>query len=54
MLETKTKISRQLISVGMLSLGCPKTLVDSELVLGSLDVRRYQIADHISECDIGM
>src|SRR3989338_8443016 len=41
-------------SVGILSLGCPKTLVDSELILGLLDRNRYRIADHISDCDIAV
>ena len=36
----------------MLSLGCPKTLVDSELVLGQLDSTQYRVAKHISDCDI--
>ena len=44
----------QYVSVGMLSLGCPKTLVDSELVLGLLDKDRYQVAEHISNCDIAL
>lgn len=42
------------LTVGILSLGCPKTLVDSELVLGSLDPRRYRIAEHIGDCDIAV
>ncbi len=42
------------ISVGMLSLGCPKTLVDSELVLGLLDSTRYRIAKHVTDCDIAL
>ncbi|MBI4372634.1 MAG: 30S ribosomal protein S12 methylthiotransferase RimO, partial [Candidatus Omnitrophica bacterium] len=42
------------ISVGMLSLGCPKTLVDSELVLGMLDKDRFRVAEHISDCDIAL
>lgn len=40
--------------VGILSLGCPKTLVDSELVLGKLDARRYTIASSISDCDVAI
>ncbi|MBI4387937.1 MAG: 30S ribosomal protein S12 methylthiotransferase RimO [Candidatus Omnitrophica bacterium] len=43
---------QQKISVGMLSLGCPKTLVDSELVLGHLNHEHFQMAEHISNCDI--
>ena len=42
------------LSVGMLSLGCPKTLVDSELILGLLDKNRYRIARHLSDCDIAL
>lgn len=38
----------------MLSLGCPKTLVDSELILGKLDQRRYSMAESIAECDIAL
>lgn len=40
------------IKVGMLSLGCPKTLVDSELVLGGLDRSKYDLAPSIADCDI--
>lgn len=47
-----TMLSKTKLSVGMLSLGCPKTLVDSELVLGRLNPAHYQIAQRISECDI--
>ena len=50
----KTSKTRDRVSVGMLSLGCPKTLVDSELVLGLLDKNRYQIAKHVSDCDIAL
>ena len=50
---SKTAISpKQKVSVGMLSLGCPKTLVDSELVLGQLDPKRYRMANHVTDCDI--
>ena len=41
-------------TVGMLSLGCPKTLVDSELVLGKLDPERYSLAPSIAQCDIAL
>ena len=51
--ERKSSASSRL-SVGMLSLGCPKTLVDSELVLGSLDPKRYEIAEHVGDCDIAV
>ncbi len=42
------------ISVGMLSLGCPKTLVDSELILGFLEPSRFRVAKHITDCDIAI
>ena len=48
------KKKKSLISVGMLSLGCPKTLVDSELALGLLDKTRYRVAEHISDCDVAL
>ena len=40
--------------VGMLSLGCPKTLVDSELILGKLDPVRYRMASSVADCDIAL
>lgn len=55
--EKQSSIARQTgkrVSVGMLSLGCPKTLVDSELVLGLLDKRRYRIANRITDCDVAL
>jgi len=51
-LKTGRNRLKEPLRVSMLSLGCPKTLVDSELVLGKLDVTRYQITDHVTECDI--
>ncbi|MBI4358722.1 MAG: 30S ribosomal protein S12 methylthiotransferase RimO [Candidatus Omnitrophica bacterium] len=45
---------RRRVSVGMLSLGCPKTLVDSELILGMLDQNRYEVAEHVTDCDIAL
>lgn len=42
------------LAVGMLSLGCPKTLVDSELILGMLNPARYEIAREITDCDIAL
>lgn len=38
----------------MLSLGCPKTLVDSELVLGKLDPEKYTLSPSVAECDIAV
>jgi ribosomal protein S12 methylthiotransferase len=40
--------------VGLLSLGCPKTLVDSELILGKLDPERYDLVSNITECDVAL
>ena len=40
--------------VGLMSLGCPKTLVDSELVLGKLDPAKYEITPTIADCDIAI
>ncbi len=42
------------LRVGLLSLGCPKTLVDSELVLGKLDPGRYLLSDTVTRCDIAV
>lgn len=52
MVQTLSK--NQKLRVGLLSLGCPKTLVDSELVLGKLDARRYSISSTVTECDIAI
>lgn len=38
----------------MLSLGCPKTLVDSENILGKLDPRKYRIVDSVADCDVAL
>ena len=51
---TLKKSNRKHVSVGMLSLGCPKTLVDSELVLGLLDKQKYRIAEEVTDCDIAL
>lgn len=40
--------------VGVLSLGCPKTLVDSELILGKLDPGRYPMAPSVTDCDVAL
>lgn len=42
------------ISVGILSLGCPKTLVDSEFILGGLEKRGFDVSQHVSCCDIAL
>jgi len=46
-------IDRQ-IRVGMISLGCPKTLVDSEIILGKLDPKKYEIVSEITECEVAI
>lgn len=40
--------------IGMLSLGCPKTLVDSELILGKLDPNQYELVPTVAECDVAL
>ncbi|MFH0984578.1 MAG: 30S ribosomal protein S12 methylthiotransferase RimO [Candidatus Omnitrophota bacterium] len=40
------------IKVGMVSLGCPKTLVDSETILGKVRGAGYAIAKDIAESDV--
>jgi len=42
------------LSVGILSLGCPKTLVDSEVIAGKLDSRQYRLAETVADCDIAL
>jgi ribosomal protein S12 methylthiotransferase len=38
----------------MLSLGCPKTLVDSEIILGKLDRKRFQMGASVNDCDVAI
>ncbi len=40
--------------VFLLSLGCPKTLVDSEVILGKLDRRFFRLTLSADACDIAM
>ncbi len=47
-------LNPQRVRIGMLSLGCPKTLVDSEVILGKLDPARYQITPSVGECDVAL
>jgi len=47
-------VQKKRIRIGMLSLGCPKTLVDSELALGLLNDKNYEIADSVTECDVAL
>lgn len=40
------------LRVGMISLGCPKTLVDSEVLLGKIPAGDYSIASDINQSDV--
>jgi ribosomal protein S12 methylthiotransferase len=40
--------------VGMVSLGCPKNLVDSEIMLGLLKAGHFQIARDVDACDVAL
>lgn len=40
--------------IGIISLGCPRNLVDSELMLGALAESGYTITDEIKSCDIAI
>ena len=53
-MPVQTLSKNQKLRVGLLSLGCPKTLVDSELVLGKLDPRRYSLSSTVADCDIAI
>ena len=37
---------------GIVSLGCPKTLVDSEVILGKIQGARYRVTQDIGKCDV--
>ncbi|MBC8436430.1 MAG: 30S ribosomal protein S12 methylthiotransferase RimO [Candidatus Omnitrophica bacterium] len=41
-------------TIGILSLGCPRNLVDSETILGRLSSKGYSIAENISAAEIGI
>jgi len=41
-----------MIKVGFMSLGCPKNLVDSEVMLGHLRLKGYQITPRVEEAEI--
>ena len=40
------------VKIGMISLGCPKNLVDSEVMLGLLKEKGYEITPHEEAADI--
>ncbi|MBI3314162.1 MAG: 30S ribosomal protein S12 methylthiotransferase RimO [Candidatus Omnitrophica bacterium] len=42
------------VRIGMLSLGCPKTLVDSEVILGKLDPKHHVITPSVTDCDVAL
>lgn len=42
------------LKIGMISLGCPKTLVDSEIILGKLDGTACEISASVENCDIAV
>lgn len=42
------------LRIGILSLGCPKTLVDSEVILGKLSTERFTITPTIEGCDVAL
>lgn len=46
------KTSQKVFRIGMVSLGCPKTLVDSEVILGKLRDARFELAKDVASSDI--
>ena len=42
------------VRIGILSLGCPKTLVDSETILGKFVHPRYSLVPSVADCDIAL
>jgi ribosomal protein S12 methylthiotransferase len=47
-------ISSPSIRVGLISLGCPKNLVDSEVMLGSLVEKGFEFSSSVDDCDIAV
>ncbi|HNX95951.1 MAG TPA: 30S ribosomal protein S12 methylthiotransferase RimO, partial [Holophaga sp.] len=41
-----------MIKVGFISLGCPKNLVDSEVMLGHLRLKGYVLTNRMEEAEI--
>ncbi|MCK4259631.1 MAG: 30S ribosomal protein S12 methylthiotransferase RimO [Halanaerobiales bacterium] len=41
-----------MISVGMVTLGCPKNQVDSEIMLGLLDQANFQLVEDLEDADV--
>lgn len=50
-MKTVTKASKNLKKVHFVSLGCPKNLVDTEIMLGGLSQEGYQVVEDASEAD---
>jgi len=42
------------VKIGIVSLGCPKTLVDSEVILGKLSEPAYEFTPSVDDCDIAL
>ncbi len=40
------------MKVGVISLGCPKNLVDTELIIGKLKIGNVQIVDNLQDADV--
>ena len=43
-----------MITVNMVTLGCPKNQVDSEIMLGLLDQAKYRIIDDVNQADVAV
>ena len=41
-------------SLAIISLGCPRNLVDSEMIIGRLNLNGYRVVDKIEDADIGV
>ena len=42
------------MKIGIVSMGCPKNLVDSEVMLGLLEKEGYEVSDEIAESDLAI
>jgi len=52
--EFNNIIGKGPVKIGILSLGCPKNLVDSEALLGDLANKGYKIVDEVAKSDIAI
>src|SRR5215831_3718992 len=48
----RTAIRNPHVKIGFVSLGCPKNLVDSEVMMGQLAARGHELTPHPSEADV--